>query len=248
MRPYLSGPGEGGMPATTSHARVRFVSVRHSSGRRLISVLDRATLEAYTHRVAQVAWEVEANLSQHVLANRVAACSTDPLELRLRPWRSERSAFFGRLAELTERWDTLVFADVRRCYPSISPALVGAELRRIGVPTAGEVESFLRGLRADGVCGLPVGPDPSAVLANAVLGHVDRRLEEIGLAHVRWVDDVVLASSEPASALSSVRRALAEIGLRVNEAKTRVIVGAPAAVLGRRLGSPTGRIGTPTRR
>jgi hypothetical protein len=236
------------MRATTPHARVRLVSVRHSNGRRILTVLDRATLQTYTRCVAQVAWEVEAGLSQRVLANRVAACSTDPLELRLQPWRVERNAFAVRLSELAERWGALVFVDVRRCYPSISPAVVGAELRRIGVATAGEVESFLRGLQAEGVCGLPVGPDPSAVLANAVLGHVDRRLEEIGLTHVRWVDDVVLASPDPASALRLVRRALAEIGLRVNEAKTRIIVGAPAAVLGPHLGSPTGRIGAPTRR
>ena len=228
------------MRATTPHARVRFVSVRHSNGRRLLTILDRATLETYTRHVAQVAWEVEATLSHRVLANRVAACSTDPLELRLQPWRAERNAFAVSLYELAERWGALVFADVRRCYPSISPAVVGAQLRRIGVSTAGEVESFLRGLEAEGVCGLPVGPGPSAVLANAVLGHVDRRLEDTGLAHVRWVDDVVLASSDTASALSLVRRALAEIGLRVNEAKTRVIVGTHAAVLGYRLGSPTG--------
>jgi hypothetical protein len=235
------------MRATTPHARVRFVSVRHSNGRRILTVLDRDSLETYTRCVAQVAWEVEASLSQRVLANRVAACSTDPLELRLQPWRAERDAFAARLAELAERWGALVFADVRRCYPSISPAVVGAELRRIGVSTAGEVESFLRVLQAEGVCGLPVGPDPSAVLANAVLGHVDRRLEEMGLAHVRWVDDMVLASSDPAGTLSLVQRALAEIGLHVNEAKTRVIVGAPTAVLGPGLGSPIGRIGLPTR-
>lgn len=241
------GRGRGAIRETTPHARVRFVSVRHSNGRRLLTVLDQATLQTYTRHVAQVAWEVEASLSQRVLANRVAACSTDPLELRLQPWRAERNAFAGRLSELAERWGALVFVDVRRCYPSISPAVVGAELRRIGVATAGEVESFLRGLQAEGVCGLPVGPDPSAILANAVLGHVDRRLEDLGFTYVRWVDDVVLASPDPTNALSLVRRALAEIGLRVNEAKTRVIVDATPAALGPGLGSPTRRIGAPTR-
>jgi len=221
------------MRANTPHPHVRFVSVRQPNGRRLLTVLDGDTLDSYTRRVVQVAQDVESNLSHRVHANRVASCSSDPLELRLRAWRTERSAFAASLSELAGGRGALVFADVRRCYPSISPALVGAELRRIGASTADALESFLRGLRSVGVRGLPIGPDPSAVLANLVLSHVDRRLEDLGLDYLRWVDDVVVASTEPRVALRSVRRALAEIGLALNESKTKVIVGAPVAALAR---------------
>src|SRR4029450_374898 len=87
---------------------------------------------------------------------------------------------------------TIAFADVRRCYASMSPSIVGDALDRAGIPTACEVAGFLAGLERIGVEGLPVGPDASAVLANAVLAQVDRLLREAGIEHLRWVDDVVL--------------------------------------------------------
>ena len=220
-----------------SIGRVRFVSVGHARGNRRLAILDGETLRTYTGLVAEIAPTVEAALSRRVVANRVATCTVEPPELRLRSWRSERDAFAARFSELAQTGRRLAFADVRRCYASISPSTVGAELRRLGVGTAGALEAFLRGLEPDGVRGLPVGPDPSAVLANAVLGRADLALERAGVAHVRWVDDVVLSSPDPGGALGVFRGALEEIGLRLNERKTRVVPDGGAADLG--LGSPT---------
>jgi Reverse transcriptase (RNA-dependent DNA polymerase) len=225
------------MVATTSVGRVRFVSVRHARGSRRIAMLDPETLRTYTRLVAEIAARVEAGLSDRVVANRVTTCTVEPPALHLRPWRTERDAFAARLSELAGAGGVLTFADVRRCYASISPSTVGAELRRLGVGTAVAIEAFLRGLEPEGVRGLPVGPDPSAVLANAVLGRADLALERAGVAHVRWVDDVVLSSSDPRGALRVLRGALEEIGLRLNERKTRVVLDGSSADLG--LGSPT---------
>ena len=108
----------------------------------------------------------------------------------------------------------------------MSPAIVGEALRRAGIPTACEVEGFLSGLEGIGVEGLPVGPDASAVLANAVLAQVDRALRDAGIEHLRWVDDVVLSGGDIAAALSVFRTALASIGLRANETKTRIMADA----------------------
>ena len=77
-----------------------------------------------------------------------------------------------------------------------------------------------------GVEGLPVGPHASAVLANAVLAQVDRTLRDAGVEHLRWVDDVVLSGVDVAAALSVFRTALASIGLRANETKTRIVADA----------------------
>ena len=103
----------------------------------------------------------------------------------------------------------------------------------MGIPTACEVEGFLAALERIGVEGLPVGPDASAVLANAVLAQVDRTLRDAGVEHLRWVDDVVLSGGDASAALSVFRTALAKIGLRPNEAKTRIVPDA------RDLGSTT---------
>jgi hypothetical protein len=121
----------------------------------------------------------------------------------------------------------------------MSPAMVGDALRRAGIPTAHEVHGFLSGLERVGVEGLPVGPDASAVLANAVLAQVDRRLRDAGVEHLRWVDDVVLSGVDVRAALTVFRTALASIGLRANETKTRIVpdpraLGAANAVSGDR--------------
>jgi hypothetical protein len=130
----------------------------------------------------------------------------------------------------------LLFADARDCYGTIGPEVVDEALRRLGcdAAAAGAIRRFLVRLAALGVRGLPVGPDPSAVLANAVLAGVDGALRRAGVEHLRWVDDVVAGVADPAAArptLELVRRHLALAGLELNETKTRV-VSDPSAHLG----------------
>lgn len=221
------------MVATSTVPAIRFVRVRHAGTERRFVLLDVPTREHYVELVARSASAIEELLSPSVMANRVASWSVHPPELMLRPWRLERRLFAARLAGLAARRRTIAFADVRRCYASMSPSIVGDALGRAGIPTACEVERFLGGLERIGVEGLPVGPDASAVLANAVLAQVDRTLREAGIEHLRWVDDVVLSGGDASAALSVFRTALATIGLRPNEAKTRILSDA------RDLGSTT---------
>ncbi len=231
MRLDLLGAGEGHVVETASVPRVRFVRVRRSGVERRFAVLDPQARERYVELVAAAAEAIEALLSPAVMANRIAWWRLEPPELRLRPWRLERRLFAARLASLASRRGPIAFADVRRCYASISPAMVGRALRLAGVGTADAVEGFLGGLQALGVRGLPVGPDASAVLANAVLAPVDRALRDAGIEHLRWVDDVVLRGVDPQEAVSVFRRALAELDLRPNERKTRVVLD-PASLRG----------------
>ena len=219
------------MVATASVPRVRFVRVRRAGVERRFAVLDARARERYVELVAGAAETIEGLLSPAVMANRVASWRLDPPELRLRPWRLERRLFAARLRSLTLRPGAIAFADVRRCYASISPATVGRSLRLAGTPNADEVQSFLTGLEPFGVRGLPVGPDGSAVLANAVLAPVDRALRDAGIEHLRWVDDVVLRGTDPHAAVTVFRYALAELGLRPNERKTRMLLD-PASLRG----------------
>jgi len=229
MRLVLLGAGEGTVVVRTSVPRVRFVRVRRSGGERSFVLLDAETRDRYVDLVARSADAIEAMLSPVVMANRVASWDLDPPGLRLRPWRVERRRFAARLADLAATPGAIAFADVHRCYASISPAMVGRALRCAGLGTAREIESLLQALEGVGVRGLPVGPDASAVLANAVLAPVDRALAGEGIEHLRWVDDIVVSSADPPAALSAIRRALEQIGLRLNESKTRIVVD-PASV------------------
>jgi reverse transcriptase-like protein len=215
--------------ATQAAPRVRFVRLRRAGGERRLAILDPVTRDRYVELVAGSAGALEARLSDGVVANRVRSWRLEPPELRLRPWRVERRVFAARLSAMAERSQPIAFADVRRCYASITPATVGRVLRRDGIGTADALERFLCRLQRAGIAGLPVGPEPSAVLANAVLATVDRALERAGIRHLRWVDDVVLAHEDPEAALEVVRDALATIGLRLNERKTRVVLE-PAAI------------------
>lgn len=226
------------MVATASVPRVRFVRVHRAGAERRLVQLDAETRERFVGLVAASAGAVETSLSEAVVANRLRSWRVEPPELRLRPWRAERRIFAARLVALARRGEAVAFVDVRRCFDSISAERVGETLRGLGVAAAGEVERLLLALRPEGVRGLPVGPDPSAVLANAVLTPVDRALERAGIPHLRWVDDVVMAAADPEAALDVARSALGRIGLRLNERKTRVVAD-PTAVLSRARVSPS---------
>lgn len=206
-----------------TYGPVRLLRVRRPGVDRTLAILDRGTLDRYVSLVARAAGDIERCLSPNVLANRVAAWSVHPPMLRLRPWRSERRAFAARLLALAERRVPLAFVDVECCYASITPRVVERALLDVGSEGPADLERFLRVLERAGVTGLPVGPAPSAVLANAVLASVDRALERTGLRHIRWVDDIVLAADDPEAGLAVVSDALAPLGLRLNDGKTRLV-------------------------
>ncbi|MFM7718027.1 MAG: RNA-directed DNA polymerase, partial [Actinomycetota bacterium] len=123
--------------------------------------------------------------------------------------------------------------DVADCFRSICPRLVERALLDLDVPIGARhpVLRALEGFASIGIPGLPVGPLPSAVLANAVLAGVDRALA--GARWLRWVDDVVLFASDPASLAGSeadVIRALGRIGLAPHPGKRRLAIGSEAAL------------------
>jgi hypothetical protein len=172
---------------------------------------------AYLELVARVAPALERRLEPAVVANRVAAAP-----LVLEDWRTARARW--RRAVGTGARGLRVHVDVADCYDSISAEVVATSLRAAGADPRALVR-LLHELADHGVPGLPVGPEPSAVLANAVLGRVDLAVAAAGVPHVRWVDDIVAFVPGRRSArrvTDAVRRELDALGLRPNEAKTRI--------------------------
>jgi hypothetical protein len=204
-----------------------------SVARRPLTSLSASRAGRYTELVAAVAGAVETALSSRVAAHRLADHATEPTALRFVPWLVERAAFSARLAAMAATHPCLVFTDVRDCYGSIRPAVVRDALASLGAdPIACDrLRGFLDGLADRGVRGLPVGPAPSAVLANAVLAVADRALERWGVPYLRWVDDVVAGTPDRAAAervVAGLAVALGRVGLALNESKTRIVVD-PAA-------------------
>jgi hypothetical protein len=226
------------------HVRLRAEPKR--SGIRWLAVLGPAAAEAYAAAVAPLVPTIEAALPHEVLANRVAAVHRSPARIELEDWEVARARFRRLVREGAPRAGAALMADVRDCYGSISAAIVAASLAALGCGCreVAAVVEVLERLAACGVRGLPIGPEPSAVLANAVLLPVDRALRDGGWPHLRWVDDVIVFTDGPEAAAEALERltaAVAGLGLSVATSKTRVIVD-PAAIRGAATGSgPAGR-------
>jgi len=139
-----------------------------------------------------------------------------------RPWQEERRAWRRAVRDATAVADLVIVADVQDCYPSAGERAIRMASLRAG----GEVGPLLAQLarfQATGIRGLPIGPVPSASLADAVLAIADERARQAGAAPIRWVDDVLFAGDRAAvqRAARAWVRALGELGLVENETKRR---------------------------
>jgi hypothetical protein len=215
-------------PNRTLAPRPRLVQTpKAGGGVRWLSFLDIPTAARYAALVASVTPAIEAALGAEVVANRALA-GISPIGIRLRPWRPARDAFLRSGHSLARAADAFVAADVRRCYPSIGSDLVGRTLRRLGCARSDVrgVTALLEAIEEAGVPGLPIGPDPSAVLANAVLAGADEALRVAGVRHLRWVDDVWIFAAgrrEAVAALRSLGGWLEGQGLSLAAEKTRML-------------------------
>ncbi len=212
------------VPRVGSRTPAHVVAVPTPGGVRSITILDRLAAAAYDAAVSEVARTIEERLGPAVFANRVAGAAP----LALEPWRPARARFRRSAVRLADRASALVVTDVLECFASTSAQAVAEALARIGCEAhaVARIGALLRRFQDEGVRGLPVGPEPSAVLANAVLCAADDALEADGAEHLRWVDDFVIGAADAADAarrLERVRTVLASSGLSINGAKTRVI-------------------------
>ncbi len=218
---------------------------RPDGGLRWLTELAPGAAAAFAGAVAPLVSVIEPRLGPRVVANRVVGPS-----LALEPWRRAHARWRRRvdtgMGEPGVR--SVLKADVRDCYASVTGRAIAIQLRRQGLG-AREVRTLMLLLgrfEEDGVRGLPVGPDPSAVLANIVLQHVDEALAATGARHLRWVDDIVVFARhrpEADAAQGTILRSLEELGLCLNESKSAVLTdhaAANAAVGGGRI-SPAPR-------
>jgi hypothetical protein len=190
-------------------------------GVRWLTDLDPGDDDAYRAAVAPLVPEIEGSLGPEVLANRVRRGRSG---WRLEPWGPARATWRERVSEAIRTAPphaVFAVADVRDCYASIVPTTV---MRTLG-PVAAVVVSLLERLGDAGVRGLPVGPEPSALVSNAVLASVDRALRASNVRHLRWVDDVVLwgPRGNVLRALDAAHRSAEDLGLELHPAKTRVL-------------------------
>ena len=137
-----------------------------------------------------------------------------------RPWRVARLAWRRAVASELADAELVIVSDVADCYASIGETAVRMAVARVG-GEAGPLLAHLARMGTVGVRGVPIGPSPSASVAEAVLSIADTRARAAGVAPIRWVDDVVFAGDRDAvlRATRDWTSTLHELGLHENEAK-----------------------------
>lgn len=234
------------MSASEARFAARLIPVSKRDGVRWLTVLNGRAAAAYRARVSRVAPRIESVLAPGVIGNRLAPFGRPNAGpgFHLEPWRSARRRL---LAETRRRLATrraLLMTDVKACFPSIRLEIVNERLLELGCQPAEvrRITSVLDEFRRQGVIGLPVGPEPSAILANAVLEAADRAIAVEGADHLRWVDDflVFAADADQAGAvLERLRSSLAVLGLALSEPKTRLIEDSRLALAVIERGAPS---------
>jgi Reverse transcriptase (RNA-dependent DNA polymerase) len=209
-------------PTDGGAVRAMVSELRRPSGEaRWLTELDPRTAAAYAELVRRHTSRIEASLDAGVIANRVGARGTlSPVSISRRAWRR-------RLGRVIRPGLQVAFiaSDVARCYASIAPDAVGSSLAACCADGFDELLELLARIATAGTPGLPIGPEPSAVLANAVLAVADRSAREAGAQILRWVDDVVLIAPDRRAvvrAFDAWVRGLRQVGLQPNGEKTRL--------------------------
>jgi hypothetical protein len=218
--------------------------LKPGGGVRHLVHLGPADARRYAEAVRSVLPTVERASGPWAPANRGRVTSGG---LALEDWRAARGRFRAAARSNLDGAASVFLGDVEDCYGSIGSSTVVSALRRLGIDAvdAGRIGAILADLERRGVRGLPVGPDASAILGNAVLLLVDQDFAREGLTFLRWVDDVAVFAPNQDVAMHArdvFRSALAHLELRVNDAKTMVVdpIGARARLLGPSISLATG--------
>jgi hypothetical protein len=148
-----------------------------------------------------------------------------PKRHRLFDDRFTLASFRTVTRERAESAEIVVSCDLTNCYGNLGADRVASALERCGVSTW--QREYLRQLLSfwqspDGL-GLPIGPNASRILAEAVLLQIDTRLQDAGIDYIRFVDDFRLFAEDERSALfglQTVADAAASQGLWLNANKT----------------------------
>jgi hypothetical protein len=211
------------------------VIAKPGGGTRLLTRLGERDRWRFHRAVAAVVPSVERGLAAGVLANRARSRAYG---VELQPWAPARRRFQREVALAARASSAAFVGDVLECYASIRAPVVERALLELGAPhdEVTRVCQLLRSFEERGAPGLPVGPAPSAVLANAVLEPVDRAVRAVANGPVfRWVDDVVAFTSGRIAAertADAFRRTLEDIGLVAHPRKCRLMLDATEAVTG----------------
>jgi hypothetical protein len=125
------------------------------------------------------------------------------LQRGCRCWRFQKKAwrkFIHRGVSLLDglRHSAMYRTDIESYYPSVDSESLQWVLQRSNClgPAALFILKLLQQWQVrDGLLGLPIGPEVSAIIGNFFLHPVDKLLEANGYEHLRWSDDILTFGS-----------------------------------------------------
>ncbi len=139
-----------------------------------------------------------------------------------------------RRAQVYAQGRFLLRADISRFYPSIYThsipwALHGKEYskqHKFDPNLGNRLDKLVQACQHGQTNGIPIGPDTSLLIAEALLCKVDAELAKLNIAGLRYVDDYELVFDSQAAALEGLslfQEALLDLELHLNPAKTKVL-------------------------
>jgi Reverse transcriptase (RNA-dependent DNA polymerase) len=139
-------------------------------------------------------------------------------------------SFRGRTLSIAAESPFLVMTDVASFYEHIDLHKLENLLRSYDVPNGLVVPllGLLKGWTTGTSRQIPQGVWPSDYLGSVYLDPLDRHLRRRGLVHTRFVDDIRIAVSselEGRRVLVHLEAVLGEMGVGLNDAKTRIVPG-----------------------
>lgn len=193
---------------------------------RQLSVLGCRDLVAYSSASARIASKTDRQLSP-----RVYSCllNVGPPRWTLHPhgkWHAKfRSSSIALLR--SGSCSAMRVEDIENYFGSVSlPVLIeflaksGCERRAIQT-----VARLLGTWQCAGLAGLPVGPDASRLLGNALLLPLDLAIRSLGVEHRRWMDDSLVFGEtigECGEAVDAARDALSRLRLKFSAKKSLI--------------------------
>lgn len=108
--------------------------------------------------------------------------------------------FTEKTEELAAKFSHILVTDITDFYNQIYLHRLNNAIETADAslkPVADDIEWLLSTLNSKSSQGVPVGPAPSIVMAEAVLIDVDVFLKDQGIAHTRYVDDIRIFSNSP---------------------------------------------------
>lgn len=227
--------------------RVSLVDVpKENFATRPAMVLDPVDRFAYQALVGQLSKSIIGDLDYNVYGWRLPRGVSRPG--RYSPNDLQWKLYRFQLRFLTGLFDVALKTDIVSCFASISVSLLTEDLeeritRRKDRPLVDRLFSFLEQWeRVPGRSGIPQRCQASSVLANMLLSKLDDVLlfharpvlagDKRRRSYARWMDDMWLFGDDPGElrrAQVSLEEGMREIGLHMNNGKTKLLEGSEVA-------------------